>query len=125
MALAQLCGAELFALKVVPRYPMAYFEGAMPIDPNVVSEVENKWNDDAQKLLDEITASAQSKGLKAKALIVKSDLVADAVVNAAKKHKCDLIVMASHGRKGIKRLLLGSETQHVLTHSPIPVLVLR
>ena len=43
----------------------------------------------------------------------------------AKKHKADLIVMASHGRKGIKRLLLGSETQQVLTHSHIPVLVLR
>ena len=53
------------------------------------------------------------------------DLVAEAVISAAKKHKCDLIVMASHGRKGLKRLLLGSETQHVLTHSHIPVLVLR
>ena len=44
---------------------------------------------------------------------------------AAKKNKCDLIVMASHGRKGISRILLGSETQQVLTHSTIPVLVLR
>jgi nucleotide-binding universal stress UspA family protein len=41
------------------------------------------------------------------------------------KHKCDLVVMASHGHRGIKRLLLGSETQHVLTHSDVPVLVLR
>ncbi|HZY40376.1 MAG TPA: universal stress protein, partial [Anaerolineae bacterium] len=49
----------------------------------------------------------------------------DAVIAAAKKQKCDLIVMASHGRRGIKRLLLGSETQQVLTHSHIPVLVLR
>jgi nucleotide-binding universal stress UspA family protein len=52
-------------------------------------------------------------------------VVSDAVLNAAKKQQCDLIVMASHGRKGIKRLLLGSETQHVLTHSLIPVLVLK
>lgn len=125
LSLAQLSGADLFALKVVPRYPMAYFEGAMPIDPNVMTEVEGKWHADAQKLLDELVAGAQAKGVKAKALVVKSDLVADAVVNAAKKHKCDLIVMASHGRKGIKRLLLGSETQHVLTHSHVPVLVLR
>jgi nucleotide-binding universal stress UspA family protein len=44
---------------------------------------------------------------------------------AVRKHKCDLVVMASHGRKGLKRLLLGSETQHVLTHSSVPVLVLR
>jgi nucleotide-binding universal stress UspA family protein len=51
--------------------------------------------------------------------------VAEAIISASKKHKCDLIIMASHGRKGIKRLLLGSETQHVLTHSTVPVLVLR
>jgi nucleotide-binding universal stress UspA family protein len=51
--------------------------------------------------------------------------VSEAVIAAAKKHKCDLIVMASHGRRGIKRLLLGSETQLVLTHSHVPVLVLR
>ena len=51
--------------------------------------------------------------------------LADALLAAAKKHQCDLIVMASHGRKGIKRLLLGSETQHVLTHATIPVLILK
>ena len=50
---------------------------------------------------------------------------ADAIIAAAKRNKVDLIVMASHGRKGIKRLLLGSETQHVLTHSGKPILVLR
>ena len=57
--------------------------------------------------------------------VAKSDLVAEAIIAAAKKHECDLIVMASHGRRGVKRLLLGSETQHVLTHSHVPVLVLR
>ena len=51
--------------------------------------------------------------------------VADALVAAANKAKTDLIVMTSHGRSGIKRLLLGSETQNVLTHSEVPVLVLR
>jgi nucleotide-binding universal stress UspA family protein len=63
--------------------------------------------------------------LGCKTVTVSSDLVAEAIVSASKKHKCDLIIMASHGRKGIKRLLLGSETQHVLTHSTVPVLVLR
>ena len=58
-------------------------------------------------------------------MTTSSDLVAESIIKAVKKHKCDLIVMASHGRKGIKRILLGSETQHVLTHSSVPVLVLR
>jgi nucleotide-binding universal stress UspA family protein len=125
LAMAELTGADLFALKVVPRYPISYFEGAMPVDPAVIAEVEQKWNDAAKKLLDEFASSCKGKGINAKVLVVKSDLVAEAIVNAAKKHKCDLVIMASHGRRGVKRLLLGSETQHVLTHSHVPVLVLR
>jgi nucleotide-binding universal stress UspA family protein len=72
-----------------------------------------------------VEKSAKVKNVPVKSLVIKSDVVSDAIIAAAKKHKADLIVMASHGRKGIKRLLLGSETQQVLTHSHIPVLVLR
>jgi len=52
-------------------------------------------------------------------------MIAEAIIAAAKKHNCDFIVMASHGRRGLSRMLLGSETTHVLTHSDIPVMVLR
>ena len=76
-------------------------------------------------MVDAVKKTAAAKGVSVKAVTVKSDLVSDALIAAAGKHKADLIVMASHGRKGIKRLLLGSETQHVLTHSHVPVLVLR
>jgi nucleotide-binding universal stress UspA family protein len=107
IALARLSGAELVALKVVPRYPQSYFEGGLALPPSDVAK------------------SSAAKGLAVKAVIAKSDLVSEAIIATAKKHKCDLIVMASHGRKGIKRLLLGSETQQVLTHSHVPVLVLR
>jgi nucleotide-binding universal stress UspA family protein len=75
--------------------------------------------------VDAVKKTALAKGVTVKAITVKSDVVSDAVLAAAKKQQCDLIVMASHGRKGIKRLLLGSETQHVLTHATIPVLVLK
>ena len=68
---------------------------------------------------------ALASGVKALAVVSHSDLVAETVMATAKKHHCDLIVMASHGRKGVARVLLGSETQHVLTHSTTPVLVLR
>ena len=63
--------------------------------------------------------------MNAKGVVLQSDLVAESIIAAATKHECDLVVMASHGRKGITRVLLGSETQHVLTHSTVPVLVLR
>jgi len=125
ISLAALCGAELVALKVVPRYPQSYFEGSLPLATQEVSKIEQQWADDGQQVVDKVKAQASAKGVVAKAVTAKSDLVAEAVIAAAKKHKCDLIVMASHGRKGIKRLLLGSETQHVLTHSTVPVLVLR
>jgi nucleotide-binding universal stress UspA family protein len=125
ISLAALTGAELVALKVVPRYPMSYFEGGMTISPQEVARVEKEWSDNGQAVVDAVKDAATKKGVKAKAVIARSDLVAEAVIAAAKKNKADLIVMASHGRKGIKRVLLGSETQHVLTHSTVPVLVLR
>ena len=123
--LAAATGAELVALKVVPRYPMSYFEGGLAVQASEVARIEKQWADNAQAIVDAVQKAATARAVKAKALTVKSNLVSDAVIAAAKKHKCDLIVMASHGHRGIKRLLLGSETQLVLTHSHIPVLVLR
>ena len=123
--LAAATGAELVALKVVPRYPMSYFEGGLAVQASEVARIEKQWADNAQAIVDAVQKAAAARAVKAKALTVKSNLVSDAVIAAAKKHKCDLIVMASHGHRGIKRLLLGSETQLVLTHSHIPVLVLR
>ena len=125
LSLAALSGAAVVALKVVPRYPRSYFEGGMPVDVSDVKRIEAQWSEAAQAMVDQVKAQGATQGVTVKAVIAKSDLVAEAVIAAAKKHKCDLIVMASHGRKGIKRLLMGSETQHVLTHSHIPVLVLR
>ena len=125
IALSALTGAELVALKVVPRYPQSYFEGGMALQVNEVARVEQQWAENGQAIVDAVQKAALAKGVKARAITAKSDLVSEAIIAAAKKHKCDLIVMASHGRRGIKRLLLGSETQLVLTHSHIPVLVLR
>lgn len=123
--LAALCSAELVALKVVPRYPTSYFEGAVVLAPQEVGRIEKQWADEGQAVVDNVKAAAGRKGVTVKAVTARSDLVAEAIIAAAKKQKCDLIVMASHGRKGLKRILLGSETQHVLTHSTVPVLVLR
>jgi nucleotide-binding universal stress UspA family protein len=125
IGLAATCGAELIAVKVVPRYPQAYFEGSIPLNAKDVARIEAQWAEEAQAAVAAVQKTALAKGLKAKAVVVRSDIVSDAIIAAAKKHKADLVVMASHGRKGIKRLLLGSETQQVLTHCHVPVLVLR
>lgn len=76
----------------------------------------------AESLLSE---AAKTISVKVSTDYVHSDNPADAVVSAAKRLNCDLIVMASHGHKGIKGLLLGSETHKVLTHTNLPVLVVR
>lgn len=125
ISLAALCGAELIAIKVVPRYPQSYFEGSIPLSVEDVKRVEKQWAEDGQAVVEAVKKTAATKGVAVKALTVKSDLVSDALISAATKYKVDLIVMASHGRKGIKRLLLGSETQHVLTHGNVPVLILK
>ena len=90
-----------------------------------VARIEKQWNEEAMEAVNAVKAAGQKREVKVKPMTIKSDLIAEAIIAAAKRNKVDLIVMASHGRKGIKRLLLGSETQQVLTHSHIPVLVLR
>ena len=125
IALAASCQAELVAVKVVPRYPQSYLAGSFPLTSQEVGRIEKQWQEAAQQSLELIKKAASAKGVVCKTAVIKSDVVSDAIIAAAKKHKVNLVVMASHGRKGIKRLLLGSETQQVLTHCHTPVLVLR
>lgn len=124
LTLAAKLDAEVVAYMAVPRYPHLYFEGAVVLTPAETARIEKEWTTQAQSVVDAVQKQAQERHVKATALIGHGE-VAQGIISAAKKHKCDLIVMASHGRKGLSRLLLGSETLDVLTHSHTPVLVLR
>lgn len=79
----------------------------------------------ADKVLTSASALARKLGVKATTAHSYSDSPAGAILATAKKFKADLIVMASHGRKGLDKLLLGSETQRVLARTQLPVLVVR
>jgi nucleotide-binding universal stress UspA family protein len=125
LQLADMTGAEVVALKVIPRYPQTYFEGGVALAAAEVGRIEKQWQEEGMAAVNAVKSAGQLLEVKVKPVTVKSDLISEAIIATAKRNKCDLIVMASHGRKGIKRLLLGSETQQVLTHSHIPVLVLR
>lgn len=125
IALAKVHGAELVALKVIHLQAEDHWDGALIRDAAAKAEQENRWTAASQALVDGVKTAAQAAGVKVQAMTEKSNFVADTVIDVAKKTDCDLIVMASHGRRGLARVLLGSETQHVLTHSHIPVLVLR
>ncbi len=125
IALAGVCGAELVAVTVVPYYTQNYFEGGNVIAAIDIERIEQQWETNAQTVVDAVKKAGEEKGVPTLALVVKSDAVSDALLATATEQKCDLIVMASHGRRGIARLLLGSETHHVLTHATVPVLVLK
>ena len=87
----------------------------------VMQEIE----DEERKLLDAALETAASNGTAAETAFVAGYSTYDAVIRIAREQHCDLIVMASHGRRGISGFLIGSETQKVLTHTTIPVLVVR
>ncbi|MEJ8813286.1 universal stress protein [Variovorax ureilyticus] len=124
--LALLTQAELVAVKVVHHYPASYFEGSIMLSQSEVSHLREQADSEAQRVVDAVKEKAASRGVKsARAIVMQAELISEAIIEAARVHHCDLIVMASHGRRGIKRLLMGSETLHVLTHSHTPVLVLR
>ena len=125
IALAAVCRSELLVVKVVPRYPQTYFEGAMSLTQEDAERIEATWAKQSQTTVDAAVAQASAAGVTAAGKVIKSDVISDALIDASQAAHIDLLVMASHGRKGISRMLLGSETQQVLTHSTIPVLVLR
>ena len=124
--LALLTGAELVSVTVAHIQPYGYFEGSMVLNQRDVEATQEQADLAAQRLVDAVRTAAVAKGVRsAQAIVMKSNQVAEAIITTAKTQQCDLIVMASHGRRSLARLLMGSETLHVLTHSHVPVLVLR
>jgi nucleotide-binding universal stress UspA family protein len=117
--------AVLTVVRVVPHYATTFFDGSSVLSLNAIAKIERDWTAHAQASLDQLVETTIDKHISVNTVVVRSSDVSDALLKAARKAKADLIVMASHGRAGIKRVLLGSETLQVLTHSAIPVLVIR
>lgn len=125
IALARIHGSELIALKVTQLRLEDRWDGQIQRNAASDAEQDNQRAAISQTIVDRVKDLATAAGVKATAITEKSNFIADTVIEVATKRDCDLIVMASHGRRGLARVLLGSETQHVLTRSLIPVLVLR
>jgi len=102
---------------------------AFALDPVMLSDTPGQYERDceelAEKCLGVAKAEASVAGVSCETLHVQAPHPYEAIIDAARKGGCDLIFMASHGRKGVSALVLGSETTKVLTHSKIPVLVCR
>jgi len=95
------------------------------LDQQIKTELERRSREVAQRYLDEIGAAAKASGVAFEPLITISDIPAQGIVDAARERKCDAIFLASHGRSGVSRLILGSVTQEVLARSTLPVIVFR
>ncbi|HEX8989334.1 MAG TPA: universal stress protein [Rhodocyclaceae bacterium] len=122
---AKEAGASITFFFAKPDYPVAFYgEGAL-IDPTTPEKFAEMADRQAREVLAACQAIAAEAGVACRCESATSDVPYEAIINAADSAGCDLIFMASHGRRGISGLLLGSETQKVLTHSKVPVLVYR
>jgi nucleotide-binding universal stress UspA family protein len=120
VGLAKSLRAQLTAIYVVAPYA-GKATGAISLLKGYRRELQKE----ARRALEEFHAEARARGVAAQGSSVVGREPWQAILAAANKQKCDLIVMASHGRGGLAGVLLGSETAKVLTHSKIPVLVCR
>ncbi len=123
--LAQAIKAGLTAFYAAPDYPMPAYADGVVYEPVSKKEYTKLAAADAQKILEAVSKKAAAAGVECKTAHAIASAPWEAILAAAKKNKCDAIVMASHGRRGMSALLLGSETQKVLTHSKLPVIVVR
>jgi len=121
--LAKESSAKVTSITVSDPYRGATMDSVMiPADEDLYEEQANLF---AQRAMEQVKMAAQAAGVPCETIREVHDQPYRAIVDAAHALGCDLIVMASHGRRGLSALLLGSETAKVLTHSTIPVLVYR
>ncbi|SBT03728.1 Universal stress protein [Candidatus Accumulibacter aalborgensis] len=125
VSFAKEAGARITAFYAKPEYPVTYYgEGAL-IDPTTPEKFAELAEQQAQQTLDFVVSLCGDAKVEVDRLSITSDVPYQAIIDGATQAGCDLIFMASHGRRGFTALLLGSETNKVLTHSKIPVLVYR
>jgi nucleotide-binding universal stress UspA family protein len=122
LKLASQLGASVVGLTIVEPYS---YSTLSEYRPETLEAFEARNAQAAEQRLASIVQAAKDAGVPCETVTVKSFSPYEAIIETARKHGCDVIFMASHGRRGLSAILLGSETQKVLTHSDIPVLVYR
>ena len=122
LELAKQLGSHVYALSVKEPFPYSAISEIQTPSPQMFLDAQEGL---AQKRVRTVLDACMAAKVPCQAHTIEADHPWEAIHDHAKKQECDLIVMASHGRKGVSALLLGSETQKVLTHSKVPVLVVR
>jgi len=120
---AKSINARVTALHAMPKFHMLAY------GPEMVTDTRQEFAKDckahADRFLAVVVQAAKAADVPCETVLKTSDQPYEAIIATAKEQGCDLIMMASHGRRGVQAFILGSETQKVLTHSKIPVLVFR
>jgi nucleotide-binding universal stress UspA family protein len=122
IALAKSVGAKLYTISVKEPFPYSAISEMQPTPPQEFFDAQERIATKRVQAVSELCAAAD---VPCQAHTVEALHPWEAIIEHAKRMECDLLVMASHGRRGVSALLLGSETQKVLTHSKVPVLVVR
>jgi nucleotide-binding universal stress UspA family protein len=122
---ARFVGARVTGFTAIPEYQIPSESELMSRHAISLPDYERDAKKQAESALQTIADQARAAGVNYDADFALSDVPHEAIIRAAQKHGCDLIFMASHGRRGLSALVHGSETQAVLTHSTIPTLVYR
>jgi nucleotide-binding universal stress UspA family protein len=125
VAIAKATGSKITALHVAPPYTFHVYEDYIPPDFLRPAEYETRVRQIAERHLEVVRKMAAESGVQYEGHYTKSSVPAEAIVQMAEKCGCDSIVMGSHGRGAVGTLLLGSQTQKVLTSAKVPVVVVR
>lgn len=123
--LAKKLGAKVTGFYAAPPATPLEYKGLLPVGYDEPVDRARAIEEMAQRYLEVIEKTAKAAGVPCKVEHVTNDYPADAIIAAAERNKCELIFMATHGRGGLRRSMLGSQTQKVLSQSKIPVLVHR
>lgn len=125
VSFAQEAGATITVFHAKPDYPFSFLGEGGLVDPCTPETYAEMTEAQAQKYLSEVEEMCKAANVPCNKMSKTNSLPHEAIIEAAESAGCDLIFMASHGRRGLSGLLLGSETNKVLTHTNIPVLVYR
>lgn len=125
IALARALSARITVFYASPKYPMPAIADGVVYNPVSKDEYARAAKKAADRILSPVKVKAEAGGVACDLLHAFDNSPWEAILTAARKAKCDAIAMASHGRHGITALVLGSETQKVLTYSKLPVIVVR
>lgn len=122
IALAKAVNARLYTISVKEPFPYSAISEMQPTPPQEFYDAQERI---ATRRVQAVSQACEAVGLSCEAHTVEALHPWEAIIEHATRINCDLLVMASHGRRGVTALLLGSETQRVLTHTKVPVLVVR